>query len=64
MDLEKISDRMHEVRAKWYKHQRDNYNVQSISRREKQSETDYEQLSEEEKEKDREIVRFIIFWKS
>lgn len=55
--IEKMSDKLHKIWSNWYKYQRDNSIKDNISRWEIQSNTDYSNLSEEDKEKDRKIVR-------
>jgi hypothetical protein len=55
--LDKLADLAHEIWAGWYKYQRDNGNADNIERWNRQSETDYKDLSEEDKEKDRKIAR-------
>lgn len=54
---EKLSNKLHKIWSNWYKYQRDNSTRDNISRWEIQSNTDYSNLSEEDKEKDRKIVK-------
>lgn len=58
--LEKLSDYMHKLWIKWYVCQKYNMSEEISLRWEKQAETPYEKLSEEDKEKDRNIVREIL----
>jgi hypothetical protein len=58
--VEKISEYMHDTWSNWYKFQRDYSFEEQVARREKQSETKYKDLSEEDKEKDRKFAREIL----
>ena len=58
--MEQIASKVHEVWSEWYVHQRDNSTQKNIKRWEKQSVQRYDELSEYEKEKDRQIVRRIL----
>jgi hypothetical protein len=51
---------MHDIWAKWYIYQRDNSTPENIARWEKQSVTQYSELSEEDKEKDRKQARKVV----
>lgn len=56
--VEKLAEYLHELWSGWYKRQRDySHDTNRISVREKQSQTPYKDLSEEDKEKDRKIAR-------
>jgi len=55
--IEELADIEHQRWGDWYKWQRDNSNAPNISRWDRQSETNYKDLSEQEKERDREQVR-------
>jgi len=60
MNIEKLAEWMHRVWSNWYRYQRDNSTPENIARREKQSDSWYWDLSEQDKEKDREIVRKLF----
>lgn len=54
---ENLSKALHDIWSNWYIYQRDNSTDENIKRWNYQSMTDYNDLSEEDKEKDRKIVR-------
>lgn len=58
--IEDISSYLHKLRANWYVHQKYNMSDENYERREKQAKTNYEDLSEKDKEKDRKIAIEII----
>ena len=58
--MEQIAAKVHEIWAEWYINQRDNSNLKNIKRWERQAKQNYEELLEEEKEKDRQIVRRVL----
>jgi len=56
-DLELLSAFLHMLWAGWYIHQRDNSTPENIARWDRQAKTEYKDLSEEDKEKDRKLAR-------
>lgn len=56
---EMIAAYVHDMRSGWYKYQRDFPSMENIKRREIQSETPYEQLSDEDKAKDMVFAKII-----
>lgn len=59
-EVEIIADFLHEIWSKWYTHQRDNSTKENVSRWEKQSQTNYWDLSYEDKEKDLVLARKLF----
>jgi len=57
ISIEDDAKRIHQIWSNWYKYQRDNSTPENIERWNKQSETEYKDLSEEDKEKDRDIIK-------
>lgn len=57
--VEIIAEFLHNIWANWYAHQRDNSTEENILRWEMQSKTLYEDLAEEDKEKDRKLARVL-----
>ena len=57
ISVENYAENMHKIWSNWYTHQRDNSTPENIERWNNQSKTDYQDLSEEDKEKDRDIIR-------
>jgi hypothetical protein len=55
--LYKIAELAHEIWANWYKYQRDNGNAENIERWNRQARTEYNSLSDEDKEKDIKIAK-------
>lgn len=58
--IELLSSRIHDIWGNWYTHQRDNSTPENIERWNKLSALWYDLLSEEDKEKDRKIVRKLL----
>lgn len=58
--MENLANKVHEIWAEWYTHQRDNSTRKNIKRWERQASQSYKELSEAEKEKDRQIVRRVL----
>lgn len=75
VEIEKLAEYMHEVWSNWFEHMKDvfvRYYVlgdehagKTIGRWVRQSQTDYAELSEDDKHKDRKFAREIIeLWRS
>lgn len=58
--LERLAEELHSIWSGWYLYQRDNSTQENIQRREKQSDTRYWDLSEQDKDKDRRIAERIL----
>jgi hypothetical protein len=54
--IDNMAELAHEIWSNWYTHQRDDGNDENIERWNRQAETKYKFLSEEDKEKDREVA--------
>lgn len=60
---EEISSYIHVMWTKWYLHMKNNFENENFSKKEiwnDQAEANYEDLSEEDKEKDRKFAREIV----
>ena len=58
--IEDLSSYLHDLRSSRFKYQRDHGTKENIERREKQSKTTYQKLSETDKQKDRKIAKEIL----
>lgn len=58
--IEKLSKEMHMIWTNWYLHQKNHSTPENIERWNLQTITPYECLSEEDKEKDRRIIRNLF----
>lgn len=58
--IEKIASYMHDVWTNWFYHQKDNSTIDNLLRRKLQASKNYNELSEEDKEKDRKFAREIL----
>lgn len=58
--VEILSSELHDIWSNWFTYQRDCWTKPNMARWDKQSSTEYKDLSEEDKEKDRKIAREII----
>ncbi len=59
-ETEILAARVHQIWARWFLHYSQNITPQNMQRWSKLAHTKYEQLSESEKEKDREILRELL----
>jgi hypothetical protein len=55
--LDKLAELTHEIWAEWHRYQIDYGSPENIERWNRQAGTDYKDLSEDDKEKDRKIAR-------
>lgn len=62
LEEEILASRIHDIWSKWFLHQLENSSPENIERWMYQSSTDYADLSEEDKEKDRKQVRKLLEW--
>lgn len=56
ISIEHDAEQIHKIWSNWYKHQRDNSSQYNINKWNIQCETEYKNLSEEDKQKDRDII--------
>lgn len=61
LNIELLSSRIHAIWANWFLHQRDFSTKDNLARWDKQAHTRYEDLSDADKEKDRKIVKNLLF---
>lgn len=60
LELEKYSKRMHDIWTNWFLYQREHLTEENLKRWNIQASTKYSDLSEEDKEKDRKIVKKFL----
>lgn len=61
LNIELLSSRIHTIWSNWFLHQRDLSTEDNLARWNKQAHTRYEDLSDADKEKDRKIVKNLLF---
>ena len=59
-DIEKLSARIHAIWSRWFLHHRKNASAQNLRRWTRLAYTAYEKLPEEEKQKDRDILKELL----